>query len=252
MRSRGIQESKRYISVKNLMLELRDVSVKYGEARALSSVSILVREGDSVGIVGRNGSGKTTLLKTIMGLLDVVEGNIYFEGAEIAGSLTYAIARRGIAFVPEDRRMFPNMTVEENLALGAEATESKTDLGDRFGEIYDIFPALNDLRKARAGILSGGEQQMVSIGRALMSEPRLLILDEPAEGLAPVIVRGLRDRLQLLEERGVTLLVSEQNLHFLSAVTDRCYVLDRGHVRYEGSTAELWDQPDLLKSYLTV
>jgi len=232
------------------VLEVYDLEVSYGAVKALDGVSFGVPKGRIVALLGANGSGKTTALRAITGLAAPQGGRILFEGREIQGRPTHAIIRAGIALVPEGRRIFPNLTVSENLRLGAywrrdqEAIERDLDL------IYDTFPRLAERRTQAAGTLSGGEQQMLAVGRALMSRPRLLLLDEPSLGLAPLLVREVFRIITLLNQRGVTILLVEQNAAVALSIAHHGYVLETGRVALEGSGAELLAHPQLQQTYL--
>jgi branched-chain amino acid transport system ATP-binding protein len=232
------------------MLEVYDLEVAYGAIKALDGVSFGVPKGKVVALLGANGSGKTTALRAIAGLAAPRGGRILFEGRELRGRPTHAIIRAGIALVPEGRRIFANLTVSENLQLGAywrrdqQARQRDLDL------IYDTFPRLAERRTQAAGTLSGGEQQMLAVGRALMSRPRLLLLDEPSLGLAPLLVKEVFRIITLLNQRGVTILLVEQNAAAALRIANHGYVLETGRVVLEGSGAELLSHPQLRQAYL--
>jgi branched-chain amino acid transport system ATP-binding protein len=232
------------------MLEVYDLEVAYGAIKALDGVSFGVPKGKVVALLGANGSGKTTALRAIAGLAAPRGGRILFEGRELRGRPTHAIIRAGIALVPEGRRIFANLTVSENLQLGAywrrdqQARQRDLDL------IYDTFPRLAERRTQAAGTLSGGEQQMLAVGRALMSRPRLLLLDEPSLGLAPLLVKEVFRIITLLNQRGVTILLVEQNAAAALTIAHHGYVLETGRMVLEGSGAELLSHPHLRQAYL--
>jgi branched-chain amino acid transport system ATP-binding protein len=232
------------------LLDIRELEAWYGRAQILFGVSLAVEAGKAAVLIGRNGAGKSTLMKSIMGLEAERLGMIRFDGADLIGEPTHRIARRGIGYVPEDRRIFLDLTVTENLSVGR--------LPARGGEAwtpeaaFELFPPLAAMRERKGGQLSGGEQQMLTIARALMGNPRFLLLDEPSEGLAPVIVEVIAGAIAKLKARGVGLLLSEQNLHFARAVADRAFVLDRGHIRFAGTLAELDADAALREQYLSI
>lgn len=234
------------------LLEIRDLDAWYGRAQILFGVSLSVEAGEAAVLIGRNGAGKSTLMKCIMGLEAERRGIIRFDSADLIGASTHNIARRGMGYVPEDRRIFMDLTVDENLRVGR--------LPPRGGEsapwtpeaAFELFPPLAAMRERKGGQMSGGEQQMLTIARALMGNPRFLLLDEPSEGLAPVIVEVIAGAIAKLKTRGVGLLLSEQNLHFARAVADRAFVLDRGHIRFAGTLAELDADAALKEQYLSI
>lgn len=233
------------------LLEIRDLDAWYGRAQILFGVSLSVEAGEAAVLIGRNGAGKSTLMKCIMGLEAERRGALHFDGVDLIAEATHRIARRGIGYVPEDRRIFMDLTVAENLAVGR--------LPPPFDEppwtpdaAFELFPPLAAMRDRKGGQMSGGEQQMLTIARALMGNPRFLLLDEPSEGLAPVIVEVIAGAIAKLKARGVGLLLSEQNLHFAHAVADRAFVLDRGHIRFAGTLAELDADAALKEQYLSI
>jgi branched-chain amino acid transport system ATP-binding protein len=231
-------------------LEVFDLQVSYGAIKAVDGVSFGVPRGRIVTLLGANGSGKTTTLRAITGLAAPLGGRIVFEGQEIQGRPTHEIIRAGIALVPEGRRIFANLTVYENLLLGAYFRRDQTALTRDLNMLYDTFPRLAERRTQAAGTLSGGEQQMLAVGRALMSRPRLLLLDEPSLGLAPLLVKEVFHLIALLNQRGVTILLVEQNAAAALAIAHHGYVLSTGRVALEGSGAELLANPQLQLAYL--
>lgn len=228
------------------MLAVRDLSACYASALALSNVSLDIAQGEAWVLAGRNGAGKSTLLKSLIGLLPPSSGSIHFKGHEIAGLSPFRIARLGLGYVPEERRIFTDLSVEENLRV---ARRHSTWDQER---VVSLFPVLGELRTRRAGTLSGGEQQMLTIARTLMTGPALLALDEPAEGLAPLIVRSLAKALAVLKASGTTLLIAEQNLRFTSGLADHAAVIERGHIVWRGTSATLENDRGLRERYLAV
>ncbi|MFN3746174.1 MAG: ABC transporter ATP-binding protein [Hyphomicrobiaceae bacterium] len=232
------------------LLEIRDLDAWYGRAQVLFAVSLAVEAGEAAVLIGRNGAGKSTLMKSVMGLEAERRGTIRFDGVDIIGEPTHRIARRGIGYVPEDRRIFTDLTVSENLAVG----RLPSALGAAWTPeaVFELFPALAEMRGRKGGQMSGGEQQMLTIARALMGNPRFLLLDEPSEGLAPVIVEVIAGAIAKLKARGVGLLLCEQNLTFARAVADRAFVLDRGCIRFAGTLADLDADADIKAQYLAI
>ena len=228
-------------------LELLSVEAGYGLSRVLHGVSLVARAGEVVSLLGRNGAGKSTTLKAIVGLVEVSGGAVRFDGHEITGLPPHEISRRGVGYVPEDRRIFGDLTVEENLIVGA---KGRGDWGT--ARVYRFFPKLGELAGRRAGSLSGGEQQMLTVARTLMGNPRVLLLDEPSEGLAPVIVRTLGEQIAALKREGLTILLSEQNLKFAARLADRAYIVEKGEIRFAGPMATLMGDEALRRKYLTV
>jgi branched-chain amino acid transport system ATP-binding protein len=231
----------------NETLELESVQAGYGLSRVLHGVSLVARAGEVVSLLGRNGAGKSTTLKAIVSLVEVSGGSVRFDGHEITGLATHEISRRGVGYVPEDRRIFGDLTVEENLIVGL---RGRGDWGT--ARVYRFFPKLQELAGRRAGSLSGGEQQMLTVARTLMGNPRVLLLDEPSEGLAPVIVRALGEQIAALKREGLTILLSEQNLKFAARLADRAYIIEKGEIRFGGPMAELMGDEALRRKYLTV
>jgi branched-chain amino acid transport system ATP-binding protein len=234
------------------VLELRNVHVRYGSIRALQGVSLRVEQGELVALIGSNGAGKTTTLRTISGLLRVTEGTITFEDAEITRASTDRIVARGIGHCPEGRRIFGGLTVRENLILGAVSRRDRGALDEDFDNVFTLFPLLKERLGQTGGTLSGGEQQMLAIGRALMSRPRLLLLDEPSLGLAPLMVERIFETIAALKAQGGTILLVEQNVHHALDIADRAYVLETGHTTLEGPATTLRHDPKVEQSYLGV
>ena len=232
------------------MLEIYDLKVSYGAIKALDGVSLCVPKGRIVALLGANGSGKTTTLRAITGLETLRRGRIVFAGQEIQGRATHEIIRSGIAMAPEGRRIFANLTVYENLLLGAYFRRDQPALGRDLDLLYDTFPRLAERRNQAAGTLSGGEQQMLALGRALMSRPKLLLLDEPSLGLAPLLVKEVFHIITLFNQRGVTVLLVEQNAAAALQIAHHGYVLETGRVVLAGSGAELLAHPRLQEAYL--
>lgn len=232
------------------MLVVDGLVAGYGASAVVHGVSLAVRAGEVVALLGRNGAGKTTTLRAVLGLVRVHRGRVQFRGADLVGRPPYEVARLGIAYVPDDRRIFPDLTVEENLLLAHHATrrEGPWDLE----RVYSLFPALRELRGLRGTQLSGGQQKMLALGRALMTNPDLMLLDEPVEGLAPLVVRQLEDTLREIRRAGVTILLADQNLRFCRRIADRGYVLDRGKVRLEGTLEAITSDEQAVRQYLAV
>ena len=236
-----------------MVLELEGVHSYYGSSHVLHGVSLTVGEGEVVALVGRNGVGKSTTLKSIIGLVRPRAGSVRFQDQDLVGRSPHQIARMGVAYVPEERRIFTDLTVRQNLDMGMAALRSKPDGGgwtrDR---VVDLFPNLGDRMSALGRHLSGGEQQMLAIGRALMSEPRILLLDEPSEGLAPNIVDAMQDALAALKVQGFTVLLAEQSLEFVKGLADRGCLLDKGVLVHEGPMRELLEDQELTHRYLAI
>jgi branched-chain amino acid transport system ATP-binding protein len=232
------------------LLELKDVTARYGDVQVLWGVTLAVREGEVVTLVGANGAGKTTSLKTVSGVVRASTGRIFFDGQEITRLPSHEIAARGIAHVPEGRRLFPLMTVRENLELGAVSSEARARRAATLEEVFLIFPKLKERARQMAGTLSGGEQQMVAIGRGLMARPRLIMLDEPSLGLAPIVVREMFEIIREINREGITILLVEQNVHQSLKLADRAYVLENGSVVLEGAGSALLDDERVRAAYL--
>lgn len=234
------------------MLEVEGIDAHYGRAHILHGLSFAVGESEVVALLGRNGAGKSTTMKTVMGLVPPTAGNVRFRGAEIGGEAPHRIARRGIGYVPEERRIFTGITVSENLEVGR---HEPADAGSTLWtpeRLFEIFPNLAERRANLGNQLSGGEQQMLTIARTLMGNPSLVLLDEPSEGLAPVIVEQMAKTIVDLKAQGLTVVISEQNLHFAKLVADRAYIVEKGAVRYEGTMAELAANDEIRDAYLAV
>jgi len=232
------------------LLTLDGVNAGYGSFAALFDISLDVEHGEAVGVVGPNGAGKTTLMRVISGLLPPQSGRILLEGESLAGAPAYRVVAAGIAHVPENRRLFPRLTVEENLRMGAYLPAARRAFGERVAWVYELFPRLKERRRQMAGTLSGGEQQMVAIGRALMSKPKLLLMDEPSAGLAPLVVEQVFELVKRIRAEGFTVLIVEQNVRQVLAVVDRAYLLETGRIKLAGSAAALQQNPVIQRSYL--
>ena len=234
------------------LLTLANIDAGYGTFQALFDVSLQVNAGEAVGVIGPNGAGKTTLMRVISGLIRPRRGTIAMDGADLLTTPPHRILGLGIAHVPENRRLFPRMTVEENLRIGAYLPSARAKFRDRLAFVYELFPRLSERRHQLAGTMSGGEQQMCAIGRALMSEPRLLLLDEPSAGLAPVIVQQVFALVERIRSSGLTVLIVEQNVRQVLRVVDRAYLLEAGSIRNTGASAELLASDSIRASYLGV
>ena len=232
------------------LLSVQDIHAAYGRSRVLFGVSLDIAEGECVCLLGRNGVGKSTTMRAIMGLTPPASGRIVWKGEDIAGWPSYRIARAGIGFVPEDRRIFAELSVAENLEVAARAAGRSGAWNTE--AVYALFPKLKQLAGRQGGFLSGGEQQMLTIGRTLMGNPELLLLDEPSEGLAPLVVENLLEQVGRLKREGLTILLAEQGIEFSLALADRVYVLEKGAVRFSGTAAELRDNPRLRDELLAL
>jgi branched-chain amino acid transport system ATP-binding protein len=232
------------------MLELSNVTAGYGQFTALWDVTLRVDRGEAVAVVGPNGAGKTTLLRVISGLIAPRTGELVFEGAHLGGHPAHELVAHGIAHVPEGRRLFPRLTVGENLKMGAYLASARAAYRETLERVYTLFPVLAERSRQRAGSLSGGEQQMLAIGRALMSHPKLILLDEPSMGLAPVMVLRLFDLIRRVREEGYTILIVEQNVRQVLKLVDRAYLLEVGRIRMEGRSDELSEQDFVRKAYV--
>ena len=229
------------------MLDVRGIETYYGLSHILFGVSLAVNKGEVVGLLGRNGAGKSTTMRSIMGLTPPRKGHISFNDEDITGHKPFLLFRKGIGYVPDDRRVFADLSVDDNLEIvfrrGTEWNKKR---------VYEIFPALDEIKTRRAGNLSGGEQQMLTIARALMGGPELLLLDEPTEGLAPLIVRDLEEQILKLRDAGISILLSEQNVRSALKIISKVYVIDNGRIRFEGTVAELEANEEVKKKYLMV
>jgi len=232
-----------------MTLEVKNIYTSYELSQILFGVSLKVNKGEVVSLLGRNGVGKTTTLRSIMGLTPPQSGSIKWKGQEITGKLPYQIARMGIGFVPEDRRIFSDLTVWENLDAAIKPS-AKAGSGWTMERVFEFFPALKPLRNRRGGFLSGGEQQMLTVARTLMGNPELLLLDEPSEGLAPVVIQHLGEQISKLREQGMMILLCEQNIQFSLDLSDRLYILEKGEVRYQGYVDEFLKEEEAYKEYL--
>ncbi len=234
------------------MLEISGVSAAYGSVPALSDVSITIGAGEAVGLLGANGAGKSTTLRAISGLVRLTAGAITFDGANLAARAPYRIPELGIAHVPEGRQVFPEMTVQENLEIGAYVPKAKAERAQTMELVYGIFPRLADRRKQLAGTMSGGEQQMLAVGRGLMLKPRLLMLDEPSLGLAPVMTDVTFEKIGEIHRMGTAILLVEQNVNRALALVQRAYVLESGRVTLQGTSAELAGNREVQAAYLGI
>jgi branched-chain amino acid transport system ATP-binding protein len=234
------------------ILEVEKLDAYYGQAQILFGVSLTLRRGEIVALMGRNGAGKSTTLKAIMGLVQGRAERLYFAGRSILHMPTYRIARLGLGYVPEERRIFTDLTVDENLEVGAKVAAGAGHAAWTPDRLFAIFPNLAEMRGRQASQMSGGEQQMLTIARTLMGNPAAVLLDEPSEGLAPVIVELMARAVQRMKAEGIAVLLSEQNLHFASAISDRAYIIEKGAIRHEGSMAAIAGDASLREQYLGV
>jgi branched-chain amino acid transport system ATP-binding protein len=232
------------------MLKVDDINVYYGNIQALKGVSLEVKEGEIVTLIGANGAGKSTLLKTLSGLLKPKSGTIHYLDGSISGKAPQSIVKTGISHVPEGRRVFANMSVEENLELGAYLRKNTKEIRKDMEHVYELFPRLQERRKQISGTLSGGEQQMLAMGRAIMAKPKLLLLDEPSMGLAPLMVKNIFQIIEKVNREGTTILLVEQNANMALSIADRAYVIETGKVVASGSASELQSSEQIKKAYL--
>jgi branched-chain amino acid transport system ATP-binding protein len=232
------------------MLALTQVSAGYSGFQALFDISLEVRAGETVAVIGPNGAGKTTLLRVVSKLIEPAAGEIAMQGRRLNDVRAHEVIRHGIAHVPENRRLFPKLTVEENLRMGAFVPEARAQFAERLERVYALFPRMKERRAQPAGTLSGGEQQMCAIGRALMSGPKLLLLDEPSAGLAPVVVQSIFEVVRKMSAEGYTVLIVEQNIRQVLKVAHRAYLLETGRIRLAGTSAELLASDAIKKAYL--
>jgi branched-chain amino acid transport system ATP-binding protein len=234
------------------MLQIRNLSAGYGSFQALFGVSLEVKAGESVAVIGPNGAGKTTLLRAISKLIDPSAGEVTMEGKSLAAVPAHEVIAHGISQVPENRRLFARLTVEENLRMGSFLPSARQKFSERLSSVYSLFPRMEERRHQPAGTLSGGEQQMCAIGRALMSGPKLLLLDEPSAGLAPVVVQSIFELVRKLCTQGYTVLIVEQNIRQVLKVVDRAYLLETGRIKSSGKSAELLASDEIRKAYLGI
>ena len=234
------------------MLELQAVNAYYGSFQALFDIDLSVEQGEAVAVIGPNGAGKTTLLRVISGLIPAGAGTLTMEGKNLKTVSPHSIIELGIAHVPENRRLFPRMTLEDNLKMGGFIPAARKQFRERLEFVYELFPILAERCAQLAGTLSGGEQQMCAIARALISNPKLLLMDEPSAGLAPVIVQRIFELVQEIRERGFTVLIVEQNIQQVLQVVDRAYLLEVGSIKAGGPSAELLDSEEIRKAYIGV
>ena len=234
-----------------MILEVSDIVTLYGQSLVLHGVSLDVDDNEIVALLGRNGAGKTTTMRSIMGLTPPRTGGIKLKGNEIIGKQPFEIARLGIGYAPDDRRIFPDLSAEENLLIAGRY--AKGNGGDwTTDKVYELFPGLERVRSSRGQSLSGGEQKMLAIGRGLMSNPELLLLDEPSEGLAPLVVKALSEAIVEIRKAGVTILIADQNIRFCRKVADRGYILEKGVIRYQDEMTKIWENEEVVKKYLAV
>ncbi|HHV98297.1 MAG TPA: ABC transporter ATP-binding protein [Clostridiaceae bacterium] len=232
------------------MLEINKLSVKYDNIRVLHYISMQIRKGEMVALIGANGAGKTTVLRTISGLLKAESGEILFEGKDITKMSSHNIVASGIIHVPEGRQIFTKMTIEENLKLGAYLQRDRSVIKRNFEKVFSLFPILKQRLHQQAGTLSGGEQQMLAIGRALLGNPKLLLLDEPSMGLSPIMTQQVFSVLESLKKEGITMLLVEQNAYEALEISDRAYILETGNITLEGRSSGLIQDPNVKKAYL--
>src|SRR4249919_2732868 len=234
------------------MLELKAVDAGYGTFQALFGIDLEVKPGEAVGVIGPNGAGKTTLMRVVSGLIRPRRGKITMQGTGVLATPMHRIVSLGIAHVPENRRLFPRLTVEDNLKMGAFMPAARANFADRLAFVFELFPRMKERRHQMAGTMSGGEQQMCAIGRALMSDPKLLLLDEPSAGLAPVVVQQVFELVKRIRAGGLTVLIVEQNVQQVLKVVDRAYLLEAGSIRSEGTAAQLLQSETIREAYLGV
>jgi branched-chain amino acid transport system ATP-binding protein len=235
----------------HMILQVDRIDTFYGQSHVLQGVSLSIHEGEVVSLLGRNGVGKTTTLRSIMGLTAPRSGKILLHNVDIVGKPPFQIAQMGIGYMPDDRRIFPDLTLFENLEL-ARRLSKKAKVSWTLEKIYHLFPVFMDLKERKGTQLSGGEQKMLAVGRALMKNPDLLLLDEPSEGLAPLIVQNLTEVISQIRIEGVTILLADQNLKFCRKTSDRGYILEKGMVQHQGLMEEIWQNEEIVKKYLVV
>jgi len=233
------------------ILEVREIITSYGQSQVLHGVSLEVRQGEVVSLLGRNGVGKTTTLRSIMGLTPPRSGSILLKGIELVGLKPFEIAKLGVGYVPDDRRIFPDLTAEENLEM-ARRLSKQSEGPWTIERVYKLFPLLERLRSRKGKCLSGGEQKMLAMGRALMKNPELLLLDEPSEGLGPLIVKALAEAMVEIRNAGVTIFIADQNIRFCRKIADRGYIMEKGIIRYEDEMEKIWENQEVVKKYLIV
>lgn len=232
-------------------LEVEGIHTSYGLSQVLFGVTMNLEAGQIVAMIGRNGVGKTTTMRSIIGLTPPSKGRVSFEGKDITGWPAHKVARLGIGFVPEERRIFPELTVWENLDIARRPATAGTEEWNE-DRVFGLFPDLRDIQQRAGGVLSGGQQQMLTIARCLMGNPRLILLDEPSEGLAPKVVEDLREQVKKLKETGISILMAEQNLGFVLYLSDYCHIMEKGEIKYSGTPADLKANQEILDQYLTL
>ena len=235
-----------------MLLEVKDLNTYYGASHVLQGISLALDQGEIVALLGRNGMGKSTTLKSIMGLVKPRSGEVIFRGKDIAGYLPYKVARAGIGYVPEERRIFPNLSVLDNLSMGVKAGKAGKDNGWSLDRIFEHFPLLKERSNSKGAHLSGGEQQMLAIGRTLMGNPELLMVDEPTEGLSPILVKEVRDMIAGINKAGVSILLVEHNLKVAMSLADRVYLMGKAYLAFTGTVEDLEAKPEIRKKYLEV
>ncbi len=235
-----------------MILDVKHIYTSYGLSQILFDVSLQIDEGECVCLLGRNGVGKTTTLRSIMGLTPPRQGEVLYRDQPITGKPAFRVAKMGIGFVPEDRRIFPDLSVRENLDVARKSPASPHTTEWTVDRVYEIFPVLENLNNRKGGYLSGGEQQMLTVGRTLMGNPDLILLDEPSEGLAPLVVRDLATQIRRLKDEGITILLSEQNAKFAIALSDHAYILEKGQVRFAGTIEDLQENEEVRQQYLAL
>ena len=238
-----------------MLLEVKDLNTYYGSSHVLQGISLNIAQSEIIALLGRNGMGKSTILKSIMGLVKPKSGSIRYQGRNLIGSPPYKVARAGVGYVPEERRIFPNLSVMQNLSIGLKAGESGEAVNENdwtMERFFERFPILKRRRNHKGALLSGGEQQMLAIGRTLMGNPRLLLVDEPTEGLAPTLAKEVRDVLDEIRRTGVSILLVEHNLQVAMSLADRVYLMAKAFVAFTGTVKELDSQPEIRRKYLEV
>jgi len=235
-----------------MLLEVKDLNTYYGASHVLQGISLTLDQGEIVALLGRNGMGKSTALKSIMGLVEPRSGKVIFKGKDIAGYLPYKVARAGIGYVPEERRIFPNLSVLDNLSMGVKAGKAGKGNGWSLDRIFEHFPLLKERSNSKGAHLSGGEQQMLAIGRTLMGNPELLMVDEPTEGLSPLLVKEVRDMVAEINKVGVSILLVEHNLKVAMSLANRIYLMGKAHIGFAGDVQELETKPEIREKYLEV